>query len=90
MNKLLKVTHLHKKYHTLNNEITALEDINFSALKAEYDRNATPSMFSMMLSCATANFDYDKKYKGNFPKLSPKMDFELKSYLKLLLVFVQV
>ena len=41
------------------------EDINFSALKAEYDRNATPSMFSMMLSRATANFDYDKKYKDN-------------------------
>jgi len=40
------------------------EDINFSALKAEYDRNATPSMFSMMLSRATANFDYDKKYNN--------------------------
>lgn len=27
--------------------------------------------------------DYDKKYKGEFPILSPKMDFELKRYLKL-------
>ena len=24
--------------------------------------------------------DYDKKYKGEFPILSPKMDFELKKY----------
>ena len=59
------------------------EDINFSALKAEYDRNATPSMFSVMLSCATANFDYDKKYNngtcyrfyrnGDFRDVSPEM-----------------
>lgn len=27
--------------------------------------------------------DYDKKYKEEFPILSPKMDFELKRYLKL-------
>lgn len=28
--------------------------------------------------------DYDKKYEKTFPKLSPKMDFELKKYLKLI------
>ena len=59
------------------------EDINFSALKGEYDRYATPSMFSMMLSRATANFDYDKKYNngtcyrfyrnGDFRDVSPEM-----------------
>ena len=28
--------------------------------------------------------DYDKKYKGEFPKFLSKMDFELKKYLKLI------
>ena len=28
--------------------------------------------------------DYDKKYKGEFPKFLPKMDSELKKYLKLI------
>ncbi len=45
-------------------EFVKEEDKTYSRIKADYKKNATPSMFSMLLSRATANFDYDKDHKN--------------------------
>ena len=37
------------------------EDINFSAMKADYNKYATPDMFSVLLYNATTSFNRDKK-----------------------------
>ncbi len=41
-----------------------LEDINYSATKADYNRNAIPDMFSCLLYKATTGFEIDKRLKN--------------------------
>lgn len=39
-----------------------LQEINFSATKGDYERYATPKMFSVLLDKATIKFDYGKRH----------------------------